>query len=73
MEVVMQRNKSDALQVFKNYKHKVENLTGKRIKKMRTDNGKEYMSKEFNNFLREEGITRQLSVEYTLQQNGVVA
>jgi len=50
-------NKSDALQVFKNYKRKVENLTGKRIKKLRTENGKEYMSKEFSNFLKEEGIT----------------
>jgi len=29
------------------------------------------MSKEFSNFLREEGIMRQLSVEYTLQQNSV--
>jgi len=29
------------------------------------------MSKEFNNFLREEDITRQLSVEYTPQQNGI--
>jgi len=30
MEVVMLRNKFNALQVFKNYKRKVENLTGKR-------------------------------------------
>lgn len=37
---------------------KVENVTGKYIKKFRTDNSKEYMSKEFNNFLKEEGITR---------------
>jgi len=29
------------------------------------------MSKEFSNFLRKEGITRQLSVEYTLPENGV--
>jgi len=29
------------------------------------------MSKEFSNFLREENITRQLSVEYTPQENGV--
>jgi len=71
MEVVVLRNKSDVLQLFKNYKSKVENLTGKRIKKLRTDNGKEYLSKEFNNFLKEESITRQLSVEYTSQQNGV--
>jgi len=61
MEVVMLRNKSDVLQVFKNCKSKVENLTGKAIKKLRTDNGKEYMPKKFSNFLREKGITRQLS------------
>jgi len=63
MKVVMLCNKSDVLQVFKDYKRKVENLTGKRIKKLRTDNGKEYISKEFSNFLREEDITRQLSVK----------
>jgi len=57
--------------VFKNYKRKVEILTGKRIKKLRTDKSKEYMSKEFSNFLKEESITRQLNVKYTPQQNGV--
>jgi len=67
-EVVMLRNKSDALEDFKNYKFKIKNLTGKRIRKLRTDNGKEYMSKEFSNFLKEEGITRQLSVGYTLNK-----
>jgi len=45
-EVVMLRNKSDALQVFKNYKRK-DNLLVKRTKKLGTDNGNEYMSKEF--------------------------
>jgi len=45
----MLRNKSD-VQVFKNNKRKVENLIGKRIKKLHTDNGKEYMCKEFCNF-----------------------
>jgi len=47
MEIIMLHNKSDALQIFKNYKRKVENLTGKRIKKLRTNNDKEYRSKEF--------------------------
>jgi len=46
MEVIMLRNQSDALQVLKNYKRKVENLTDKRIKKLRTDNAKEYMTKK---------------------------
>jgi len=43
----MLRNKSDALQVFKNYKRKVDNLLVKCTKKLGTDNGKEYMFKEF--------------------------
>lgn len=70
-EAIMLRNRSDVLQAFKDYKRRVENQTGQRIKKLRTDNGREYLSKDFNNFLREEGIQRQLSVEYTPQQNGV--
>jgi len=39
-EVVMLRNKSDALQVFKNYKRKADNLLVKRIKKLGTDSDK---------------------------------
>ena len=70
-EIVMLRNRSEVIQAFKNYKRKVEKQTGKSIKKIRTDNGKEYLSKEFNAYLEEEGITRQLTVEYTPQQNGV--
>jgi len=70
-EVAMLRNKSDVTQAFKNYKQRVENQTGLRIKRLRTDNGREYLSKDFNDFLKEEGIQRQLSVEYTPQQNGV--
>lgn len=70
-EAIMLRNRSDVLQAFKDYKRRVENQTGQRIKKLRTDNGREYLSKDFNNFLKEEGIQRQLSVEYTPQQNGV--
>lgn len=49
----------------------MKNQTGQRIKKLRTDNGKEYLSKDFNDFLKEEEIQHQLSVEYTPQQNEV--
>jgi len=55
---VMLRNRSDVVQAFKDYKRKMENLTNRRIKKLRTDNGKEYVSKEFSDFLRQESITR---------------
>ncbi|CAK9827078.1 Retrovirus-related Pol polyprotein from transposon TNT 1-94, partial [Anthophora retusa] len=71
IETAMLRNRSDVLEAFKNYKRKVENYTGRRIKVLRTDNGKEYVSNAFKNFLKEEGISRQLSVEYAPQQNGI--
>ena len=70
-ETTMLRNRSDALQAFKNFKKKVENETGQRIKKLRTDNGKEYLSNNFNKLLEEDGVSRQFTVEYTPQQNGV--
>lgn len=70
-ETVMLRKRSDVFQAFKNYKQMVEKQTGQRIKKLRTDNGTEYLSNDFKKFLQEEGIIHQLTVEYTPQQNGV--
>ena len=70
-ETTMMRHRSEVLEAFKNYKVKVEKQTGRQIKKLRTDNGKEYLSNAFKDFLKNEGITHQLSVEYTPQQNGV--
>ncbi len=37
----------------------------------RTDNGGEYLSNKFRAYLSEHGIHHQLTVAYTLQQNGV--
>lgn len=71
IETVMLRQRSDILIAFKNYKKRIEKQTGCVIKRLRTDNGKEYVSNEFKRLLEEEGISRQLTVEYTPQQNGV--
>lgn len=38
---------------------------------MRSDNGREYCSQKFEDFLKKEGIEHHLTVEYTPQQNGV--
>ncbi|KAL3846133.1 hypothetical protein ACJIZ3_003536 [Penstemon smallii] len=43
----------------------------KKIKCLRTDNGREYTCNEFDNFCQQEGIKRQFTVAYTPQQNGV--
>jgi len=71
LKFVPLRNKSDVFQAFKSYKARAEKQTGQRLKKLRTDNGREYLSREFQNFLEEEGIVHQTTVEYTPQQNGV--
>lgn len=70
-EVRFLSSKKDVLKTFKDYKSMVEKQTGKYIKHLQSDNGKEFCSKEFDDFLHNEGIRRRLSVAYTPQQNGV--
>ncbi|KAG8499179.1 hypothetical protein CXB51_005552 [Gossypium anomalum] len=45
--------------------------TGKQIKYLRTDNGLEFCSDEFNRLCKSEGIMRHLTICHTSQQNGV--
>ena len=56
---------------FRTFKALVENMTGNKIKILRTDNGTEYESNEFKDFCREAGIKRETTTAYTLEQNGV--
>ncbi|GJU04571.1 retrovirus-related pol polyprotein from transposon TNT 1-94 [Tanacetum coccineum] len=65
------KKKSDVFEVFKVYKVRVELDSGKKIKCLRTDNGGEYTSDEFDTFCKQEGIKRQFTTAYTPQQNGV--
>ncbi|KAL6321847.1 hypothetical protein AAG906_035546 [Vitis piasezkii] len=60
-----------ALNSFKCFKRLVEKETGMYIKCLRTDRGGEFNSEEFNEFCRQCGIKRQLTIAYTPQQNGV--
>jgi len=57
---------------FQDFKAKVENLTERRIKILRSDNGGEYTSKEIIAFYKEFGIELELIVPYNPQQSGVV-
>ena len=49
----------------------MENQIGKKIKRLRTDNGLEFCSSEFDQFCKDTGIARHHTVRHTLQQNGV--
>ena len=69
--VYFMKTKDQVLEKFKEYEVMVTNMTEKKIKILRSDNGGEYTSKEFSNYLKEKGIQQQLSVPRTPQQNGV--
>lgn len=64
-------NKYEALEKFKEFKNQVENELNKKIKILRSDNGKEYINNSFDKFLKDSGIIHQTSNPYTPEQNGL--
>lgn len=69
--VKMIRGKNEVLNAFKQFKALVENQIGRKIKCLQSDNGKEYINREFDDFLNKNGIQRRLTVTHTPEQNGV--
>ena len=72
--VYLMKNKSVALDKFKEFKVESEKQLGRHIKSLfsnRGDRGGEYMSIEFVSFLKEHGILSQFNAPGTPQQNGV--
>ena len=65
------KKKNEAFKWFRTFKALVENQIGKKIKILRTDNGTEYESNEFNDYCREASIKRETTIVYTPEQNGV--
>ena len=53
------------------FEYYVGNQSERRIETLRTDNGGEYTSKEFEAFCKDAGIKRELTTPYNPQQNGV--
>jgi len=70
-EVFFLKSKSEVASKFLEYKCKVENHTGRRIKAIQSDNGKEFCNSEMDAILKNVGIHRRLTTVYTPQQNGV--
>ena len=65
------KNKDQVFVNFMQFKALIEKQTGEKIKRLRTDNGLEYCSGEFDEFYKNERIVRHHTVRYTSQQNGV--
>ena len=65
------KKKSKVLEKFIELKALIENASGKKIKNLRSDNGREYISNELLHICYEIGIQIQHLVPYTPQQNNV--
>ena len=66
------KSKDEVFIKFKEFKVLIENLSERKIKTLRSDNGGEYTSKEFVNFYKDVGIKREITTPYNPQQNSVV-
>lgn len=69
--VMFLKEKSEAFQMFKWYKARVENEIGRQLKCLRSDRGGGFTSDEFNLYCNDHGIKRQVSTPRTPQQNGI--
>src|ERR1044072_9168661 len=65
------KQKGEAFVKFKQWKTLIEKQTGRQIKRLRTDNGLEFCSGEFEKFCKDHGIARHYTVRHTPQQNGL--
>ncbi|KAL0395119.1 UNVERIFIED_CONTAM: hypothetical protein Slati_4478100 [Sesamum latifolium] len=71
--VYLMRYKYEAFVWFKEFRLEVENPTGCKIKILRSDRGGEYLSGEFPDYLKENGIVSPWTPPRTPQLNGMTA
>ena len=64
------KRKDQTFSCFRDWKAEVENRTGRKLKTLRTNNGGEYTSTEFQNYLKGSGIRHELTIPKTPEQNG---
>lgn len=69
-EVFCIKTKDEAATVTKQYIEKLKNQLGKKPKVLRSDRGTEYVNKELQDYLNNEGIKFEYTVGYAPQQNG---
>jgi len=70
-EVRFMKSKNEVLKKFRSYKARMENEHRTKIKSIQSDNGREYVNLEFEEFLKTNGIEHRTSAPYTPQQNRV--
>jgi transposase InsO family protein len=69
--IYLMKNKSETFEKFKEFQREVKNQLDRKIKQLRSDQGGEYLSFEFEAHLRACGILPQHAPAGTPQRNGV--
>lgn len=70
-EVALLRTKDQVFEEYKTWQVREERQTGLRVKRLHTDNAREYKSQDFQNHHREQGVLGTYTAPYTPAQNGV--
>ena len=70
-KVYLIKHKDEAFDMFLTYKAKVENQLNKKIKRIRSDKGGEYVL--FNDYCVKEGIIHEVTPPYSPESNGAVS
>lgn len=71
-KVYFLKNKSQSLECLRQYLKEIQVNPGHVVKYIRSDNAKEFCSKDMENLMKSYGIQHQTSVVYTPEQNGCV-
>jgi len=66
------KEKSEVFTLFLKFFHMVKTQFGKIIKRLRSDNGREYVNHDMSKFLSENGIVHEFTCVHTPQQNSIV-
>lgn len=64
------KEKGEVPEILKRHINKAERFVGQKVKAIRTDNGGEFVNRNFDNFCDKSGITHELTNAYTPEQNG---
>jgi len=67
----LMKHRSELFHIFQSFFNEIKTQFGVSIRVLRSDNGREYLSHSFKQFMASHGILHQTSCAYTPQQNGV--
>ena len=71
MFVILLGKKSDAADALMRWRVQAEVQTGRKLNRLRSDNGGEFLSDVFTNWLSLRGVTQQTTPSWSPQSNGI--